>query len=67
MSVDIDNLNFNLSKTIVPEKPNEVINDFEITKDAIFFSTLKHGVDANFYKVQNEQEEKINTPKKAGL
>ena len=65
MSVDIDN--FNLSKTIVPEKPNEVINDFEITKDAVYFSTLKYGVDANFYKVQNEQEEKINTPKKAGL
>jgi len=67
MSVDIHNLNFDLSKTIVHEKTDEVINDFEITKDAIFFSTLKYGVDASFYKVQNEKEEKIIIPKKAGL
>ncbi len=66
-SVNISDLNFNNSEVIVSEKPNEVINDFEITKDAIFYSTLKYGVDANLYKVHKGQEKKINTPKKAGL
>jgi len=67
MSVNINDLNFDVAKIIVPEKANQVINDFEITKDAIYFSTLKYGVDANFYKVQSGKEVKIDTPKKAGL
>ncbi len=67
MSVNLNGLNFNDSKVIVSEKSNEVINDFEITRDAIYYSTLKYGVDANLYVIYNGEEKKINTPKKAGL
>lgn len=67
MSVDANRLNFDNSKTIVEEKVNEVINDFEITKDAIYYSTLKYGVEANLYIVKDGQEKKIKTPKRAGL
>ncbi|NMH89898.1 prolyl oligopeptidase family serine peptidase [Flavivirga algicola] len=66
MSVKTSELNFDEAVTLVSEKSEEVIDDFEITKDAIFYSTLKHGVDANLYKLVDGNEEKLKTPKKAG-
>ncbi|GGD28433.1 prolyl oligopeptidase family serine peptidase [Hyunsoonleella pacifica] len=66
MSVNTSELNFDEAITLVNEKPEEVIDDFEITKDAIFYSTLKYGVDANLYRLVDGKEEKLKTPKKAG-
>ncbi len=67
MSIKSSELNINKAVTLAKEKYNEVINDFEITSNGIYYSTLKNGVDANLYRVFEGKEERINTPKQAGL
>ncbi|MCP4052323.1 MAG: prolyl oligopeptidase family serine peptidase [Mesoflavibacter sp.] len=66
MSAELGELNIEKAKLFVAEKNDEVIDDFEMTSNAIYFSTLKYGVEANLYKFQNNMESKITLPQKAG-
>lgn len=44
-----------------PEE-NEIINDFEITLDGIYFTTTKNGVQAKMYQITNDKIEEIQLP-----
>ena len=66
MEVSIDTFNFSEPKTIVQENKDAVIDDFEVIKGDIFYSTLKNGVEAKLYAFQNGANKEIPTPKKAG-
>ncbi|WAC01799.1 hypothetical protein N7U66_18220 [Lacinutrix neustonica] len=66
LSVTMDSLDFEKPKIVAKEKVSEIINNFEITKDVIYYTTTKHGVEANLYKIDSSGEKMIETPKKAG-
>ncbi|GAA3657462.1 prolyl oligopeptidase family serine peptidase [Flavivirga jejuensis] len=65
-SVTINELNFKKPKVIAKERKTEIINDFEVTKNAIFYTTQKYGVQASLYKISDGIEINLKTPKKAG-
>lgn len=60
------NPNFDNPEILVNERANEVINDFEYVNGNLYFTTLKNGVSANFYKISNGKEKLISLPKKSG-
>lgn len=66
--VDSKNFNFQNAKTLVKSKQNEIIDDFVVNTDGIYYTTIKNGVEVSFYyKDKNENKEiKIPLPKKSG-
>ncbi|TDE29430.1 prolyl oligopeptidase [Flavobacterium ranwuense] len=62
----ITNFDSHKLKTIVPENKNETIDDFVITKDGLFYSTTKNGVEAHLYFVDDKITKQIVLPIKAG-
>ncbi|MBQ0734571.1 prolyl oligopeptidase family serine peptidase [Aquimarina celericrescens] len=62
----IDNLDFETPEVLVAENRNSVIQDFEITKDGMFFVKVKNGVDARLYHYRNSKEEEIVLPNPSG-
>lgn len=62
----IINSAFQKAEIIVPEFKNESIDDFVITKDGIFYSTTKNGVEAKLYFIANNITKQIALPIKAG-
>ncbi|MDE5447932.1 prolyl oligopeptidase family serine peptidase, partial [Elizabethkingia meningoseptica] len=50
----------------VPEKKDEVFQDFVITKDGIYYTTTKNGVDARLYLYKNGREVPIALPYVSG-
>ncbi|UPZ18000.1 prolyl oligopeptidase family serine peptidase [Flavobacterium humidisoli] len=61
-------LDFNLEKktVIVSENKKETIDDFVITKDGLFYSTTKNGVEAHLYFVSRCETKEIVSPLSAG-
>lgn len=59
---------FNIKKgtIIVSENKTEAIDDFVITKDGLFYSTTKNGVEAHLYFVSDHETKKIISPISAG-
>ncbi|WP_226294180.1 prolyl oligopeptidase family serine peptidase [Aquimarina algicola] len=49
----INNPNFEKPEVLVPEYTNEIITDFAITKDGIYFVKVKNGVEANLMLLKN--------------
>ncbi|WP_198403843.1 prolyl oligopeptidase family serine peptidase [Aquimarina aggregata] len=62
----IVNPNFENPKILVSENSNEVITNFEVTKDGIFFVRVKNGVEAKLYSSINGLEEEIKIPNPSG-
>jgi prolyl oligopeptidase len=60
---DLDN-----AEVLVPEMESEIIEDFSISDEALYFSTMKNGVQAKLYKTDyaTGKTEEIELPKKAG-
>jgi len=59
---NVNNPNFKNPKVLVPEKKDEVINDFYVTKDGIYYTRTKSGVEAKLYLLKNNTEINIKTP-----
>ena len=62
----IDNPNFSNPITIIPEKKDQVITDFEYTKDGLFYVTLKNGVVAKLFHFGDGKETEIELPQVSG-
>jgi len=65
LSINLLNIVSKEAKTIVSEKENEVIQDFDITKDGLFYSTVKNGVQAQLYKLNNSKSTLIKLPRES--
>ncbi|WP_298424321.1 prolyl oligopeptidase family serine peptidase [uncultured Kordia sp.] len=62
---NFNKLNFNSTNKLVEEKQNEIIDEFKVLPEGLFYSTIKNGVQAKFYKY-NSKEEEIKLPKVSG-
>lgn len=60
------NPDFKNPEVLVQELPHEVINDFEYLNGKIYFTTLKNGVKANFYTVEQGTNKPIQLPTESG-
>ncbi|MCL1667345.1 prolyl oligopeptidase family serine peptidase [Elizabethkingia ursingii] len=61
-----ENPDFINPEILVPEKKDEVFQDFVITKDGIYYTTTKNGVDAKLYLYKNGREIPIVLPYVSG-
>ncbi|MEM9685776.1 MAG: prolyl oligopeptidase family serine peptidase, partial [Bacteroidota bacterium] len=62
----IINPDFENPEVIIAEKEDRIISDFEITKDGLFFVTVRNGVEAKLYHYHNGAEKEITMPKPSG-
>ncbi|WP_106918193.1 prolyl oligopeptidase family serine peptidase [Chryseobacterium aurantiacum] len=62
----VKNANFKNPEVLVPEKKDEVIKSYTITKDGIYFTTTKNGVDAKLYLYKDGKEMPISLPYVSG-
>lgn len=60
------NPDFQNAEIVVKEAKNESIDDYVVTKDGLFYSTTKNGVEAKLYFVSNGEKRQIDLPIKAG-
>ena len=58
--------NFENPEVIVPEIANEVIDNFFVTNDGLFYTTTKNGVEAKLYISKNNTAKEIELPFKSG-
>lgn len=58
--------NFKNPKVLVDEFKEEVIKELGVTKNGLFFTTLKNGVEAKLYQVKNNKPVEIKIPKPSG-
>jgi prolyl oligopeptidase len=56
------------AKTIVAESESEMITDFKVTKDGLYYAVMKNGVEANVYFLPNNKKvpKKLQLPFTAG-
>jgi prolyl oligopeptidase len=63
----ITSTDFQNAEIVVPENKNETIDDYVITKDGLFYSTTRNGVEAKLYFVANNTTQQIDLPIKTGM
>jgi len=63
---DINNPDFKNAKVLVPEKKDEIIKSYKITKDGIYYTTTKNGVEAKFYLYKDGKDTVVELPFAAG-
>lgn len=65
--VSIDVLSKNKEHTtLVPAFEDETIKEYRVTKNGLFFTTLKNGVQAKFYHLKDDKIKNIKLPKESG-
>ena len=65
--VNLTNPDFNSPTILVPERPDEVIEDYVVTSDGLYYTTTENGLKAKFYHIDNKgQEKQIDLPKESG-
>lgn len=64
--VDIKKPDFDNPTNVVSEKKDRVIRDFALTKDGIYFTTMKNGVEAKLYHLINDNERELKLPNSSG-
>lgn len=62
----VNNPNFRNPDILVPEKKDEVITGFAITKDGIYYTRTKNGVHAKLYLYSDGKEINLKTPYVSG-
>ena len=65
-AVSLKTLNFGSPEILVEEKNDEVIDDYKINDDGLFYTTIKNGVEGNLYHLSDNDSNKIELPKKSG-
>lgn len=58
--------NFKDPEILVPEKKDEVLRQYALTKDGIYYTTMKNGVEAKLYLYKNGKEIPIKLPYASG-
>ncbi|MFC4689973.1 prolyl oligopeptidase family serine peptidase [Dokdonia genika] len=64
--IDLKNLAFAKAKLICTPPNNEILQNFVIKKDAIYYTTTNNGVSTKLYKCKNGKSEIIYLPNDAG-
>ncbi len=64
--VNVKTRDFKNPEVLVPEKKDEVITQYTLTKDGIYYATTKNGVEAKFYLFKDGKEIPINLPYVSG-
>lgn len=59
---NINTPNFKKPEVLVSEKEGEVITQYTLTKDGIYYTTSKNGVEAKLYLYKNKKEIPIKLP-----
>lgn len=62
----IINPDFKNGEVLIPEKKDEIIKSYTITKDGIYYTTTKNGVEAKLYLYKNGQNHSIELPYPSG-
>lgn len=62
----ITNPNFKNAEVLVPEKKDEIIKSYRITKDGIYYTTTKNGVEAKLYLYKDGKDNLIRLPYPSG-
>lgn len=62
----INNFNFKNPEVLVPEKKGEIIKSYRITKDGIYYTTTKNGVEAKLYVYKDGKDSPIQLPYPSG-
>lgn len=63
---NINNPDFKNAEVLVPEKKNEFIKSYRITKDGIYYTTTKNGVEAKLYLYKDGKDISIQLPYASG-
>nr|WP_315032758.1 prolyl oligopeptidase family serine peptidase [uncultured Chryseobacterium sp.] len=58
--------NFKNPIVLIPEKKDEVIGQYRITKDGIYYTTIKNGVEAKLYLYNEDKDIPIKLPYPSG-
>lgn len=59
---NLANPDFKNPEVLVPEKKDEVLKGYSITKDGIYYNTTKNGVEAKLFLLRNSKEINIKLP-----
>ena len=59
-------LNFDAPTEIIPPVKDQILKDFTITQQGLFYTTTKNGVSASLYHLKDTIIEKIPLPKSSG-
>lgn len=62
----IKNPDFKNGEVLVPEKKDEIIKSYRITKDGIYYTTTKNGVEAKLYLYKEGKDNPIQLPFPSG-
>lgn len=65
-SISLQNLIFDSPEILIPAKLDEVIDEFKINADGIYFTTIRNGVESRLYYFNNNTTSEIILPKKSG-
>ena len=63
---NLENPDFKNPELLIPEKKDEVIQSFEITKDGMYYTTTKNGVESKLYLYKRGKDIPIKLPFIAG-
>ncbi len=63
---DINNPDFKNAEILIPEKNGEEIKSYRITKDGIYYTTTKNGVEAKLYLYKDGKDQQIQIPFPSG-
>lgn len=58
--------NFKNCEILVPEKKDEIIKSYRVTKDGIYYTTTKNGVEAKLYLYKDGKDFSIRLPYSSG-
>lgn len=63
---NINKPDFKNSEVLIPEKKDEIIKSYRITKDGIYYTTTKNGVEAKLYLYKKGKDNPIQLPYPSG-
>jgi prolyl oligopeptidase len=61
-----NNLDFNMPTEVVPAAKDQILKDFTITTEGLFYTTSKNGVLANLYHLKDKNIDTIILPEASG-
>lgn len=63
---NLEKPNFRTPEILIPEKKDEVIGQYRLTKDGIYYTTTKNGVEAKLYLYKDGKDISIKLPYPSG-
>lgn len=63
---NIKNPDFKNPEVLVPEKKDEILKSYQVTKDGIYYTTTKNGVESKLYLYKDGKDTSIQLPYPSG-